>query len=472
MAKRGIMTQIIATLLLLALSLAPAMAQQPEKKKQTPPPGGAPKPFTVPPTTTFALPNGLRVTLAPYGQVPKVAVAVITRAGNLNEAAEQVWLADITGEMMKEGTTSKTTHQVADEAATMGGQIAVTVGVDQTRTQLEVLSEFGPRAVALLADVVQRPRLPESELPRLKADAMRRLSIEKSQPQSLALERFRKVLYPDHPYGRLFPTEEMIGKYAVADVRKFYQDNFGAARSHLYVVGKFNAAAMKKAIAAEFGEWQKGPEPLVLTPKPRSGRVLEMLERNGAPQSTLYIGLPVVYPGTPDYVPMVVMNALLGGSFGSRITQNIRENKGFTYSPFSTLSSRYRDAYWVQVADVTTKDTGASLKEIFFEIDRLRVEAPSAAELKGIQNYLSGVFIIQNSSRNGIISQLNFVDLHGLGPDYLRTYVQKVTAVTPQQVREVASTYLAPEKMAIVVVGDSEKVAEQVAPYKTAASSR
>jgi zinc protease len=166
-------------------------------------------------------------------------------------------------------------------------------------------------------------------------------------------------------------------------------------------------------------------------------------------------------------LPLRVTNALLGGSFNSRMTANLREQKGYTYSPFSEISRRYHDAYWAQHADVTTQFTGPSLKEIFFEIDRLQKEATTAAELKGIQNYLSGVFVIQNSSRSALIGQLQYVDFQGLGADYLKNYVQSVNAVTPGEVQKMTGQYLKPEQMTIVVVGDKAKIEEQVAPFKT-----
>ena len=158
-------------------------------------------------------------------------------------------------------------------------------------------------------------------------------------------------------------------------------------------------------------------------------------------------------------------NALLGGSFASRITSNIREQKGYTYSPNSSVSARYRDAYWVQVADVTTAVTGPSLKEIFYEIDRLQKEAPSEEELLGIKNYLAGVFVLQNSSRQGLIGQLAFLNLHGLDDSYLTGYVQKVLALKPQDVQRVAKEYLRNDRMTLVVVGDKSKVAEQVGAF-------
>ncbi|HEX9918318.1 MAG TPA: insulinase family protein, partial [Pyrinomonadaceae bacterium] len=170
-------------------------------------------------------------------------------------------------------------------------------------------------------------------------------------------------------------------------------------------------------------------------------------------------------PSHPDFVALSVTNSLLGGSFASRITSNIREQKGYTYSPNSSISTHYRDAYWVQVADVTTGVTGPSLKEIFYEIDRLQKEPPTEAELQGIKNYRAGVFTIQNSSRGGIIGQLAFLDLHKLPDTYLNNYVQNVLAVTPQDVQRMARQYLKSEQMAIVVVGDKAQVAKQLSDY-------
>src|SRR5438270_6824595 len=199
-------------------SKTPQTENAPAAKKQSPPQGSAPKPFHVPQAEKFSLPNGLEVTLVPYGAIPKVMVALSIRAGNLNEAENQVWLADLTGNLMKEGTTSRSAQQVAQEAASMGGSVDVTVGPDITRISGDVLSEFGPKMVALLADVAMHPALPASEVERLKKDQVRTLTIQKSQPQPVAREQFVKELYPNHPYGRIIPTEEMIQGYNVEEV--------------------------------------------------------------------------------------------------------------------------------------------------------------------------------------------------------------------------------------------------------------
>jgi len=330
------------------------------------------------------------------------------------------------------------------------------------------LQEFTPDAVKLLADVAQHPRLPESELERLKNDSLRQIALAKSEPRTMALVRFRKILYGDHPYGRVVPSEDEIKKLTLQDVKDFYHGNFGAQRAHLYVAGIFDAAAVKKAIEESFGEWEKGPARLENLPVMKPQHVLDVTDRPGAPQSTLIVGLPVPPATSPHTVPLLVTNSLLGGSFNSRITANIRENKGYTYSPRSEISRRYHDAYWAENADVTTQFTGPSLKEIFGEITRMQNEPVTPLELKGIQNYLSGVFIIQNSSRGALIGQLQYVDFQGLGENYLKTYVAKVNAVTPADVQKMTADYIKPEEMTIVVVGDKAKIADQLTPFQPA----
>lgn len=452
-------TRPLLVLLALAAS-APLFGQ-----KQAPPEPGKPKGFSVPAPHKFTLDNGMAVTLVEYGTLPKVTVRLAVRTGNIDEKAGEVWLSDVAGDLLSQGTETRTAAQIAEAAARMGGELNVAVGEDRTDLTGDVLSEFGPEMAALIADVAMHPKFPESELARLKGDRQRQLSIAKSQPQQMASEKFRALLYGDHPYGRLFPTEEMLKGFTIEQVRAFYDSNYGAARAHLYAAGKFDGKAMEAAIRKAFSGWKRGAAPSVNLPKPKSAHRLETVDRPGAVQSTIYLGMPVTDPSSSDWVALGVMNSLLGGSFGSRITSNIREQKGYTYSPNSQVSTRYRDGYWVETADVTTKDTGASLKEILAEIKKLQTDPPSEEELKGIQNYLAGTFVLQNSSRGSIISQLAFVDLHGLPEDYLNTYVSRVYAVTPAQVRQMAAKYIQSDKATIVVVGDKKVIAEQVAPY-------
>ena len=457
---------LVACASLILFATLPLLSQTPaEQFPSEPPKPGAPKDFSVPQPKRFTLDNGLNVALVTWGNMPKVRMSLSIRTGNAFETANEIWLADLTGELLREGTAAKNATQISRDAARMGGSLDVGVGVDSTTVGGEVLSEFGAPFAALIADVVQRPAFPAAELTRLKANLSRNLAVALSQPQQVALEKFRSVLYGDHPYGRVFPTNEMIQGYTLDQVKQFYAATYGASRSTLYVVGQFDTAAVESSIRKAFAGWAKGTPAKVVPPKPTSTRAIHLVDRPGAPQSTIVLGMPTIDPSQEDFVALTVMDALLGGAFASRITKNIREDKGYTYSPYSELSSRYRDAYWAENADVTTSQTGPSLKEIFSEIDRLQAQPPDAQELEGIKNYLAGTYVLQNSSRGGILAQLRYVDLHGLPATYPATYVKKVYAVTPQQVTELARKYLKDDQATIVIVGDRKVIEEQVKPF-------
>ena len=410
----------------------------------------------------------MKVTMVPYGSVPKVAIRAYVDAGKVREPADKVWLADLASMLLREGTTNLTAEQLANKVADMGGGLEISASTDSMKVGAIILSDFAPQFVAVLADVLMNPRLPESELPRLKGDLARKLSVDKSEPGSLAREQFFKVMFPDQPYGRVFPKSETFSDYNIADVRSFVQRNLSASRTHLYVAGQFDPS-IKAAIQAAFSSWKAGQSDSLPVAKPVSAYSLSQINRPGAPQSTVYMGLPVPGPTNPDHLKLDVLDALLGGSFDSRITANIREKHGYTYSPYSYMSEAGHQSYWVQVADVTTAVTGPSIHEIFYEINRLRKEPPSQDELTGIQSYLSGIFVLQNTiSPDAVIGQLSWVDRQQLDRSYLTTYVQKVNTVTTTEIQRLAESYISPSKMTVVVVGDKSKIASQVEPYAKA----
>lgn len=290
----------------------------------------------------------------------------------------------------------------------------------------------------------------------------RNLSVNLSRPGTQARKEFFAEIYPDHPYGRQYPTAELVNSYDIGDVKDFYEENFGAQRATVYVVGKFDAEEVKAAVEEKLSTWRKGAAANYPVASPQSTGTVKIIDRPGAPQSTILYGLPVADPSNPDYIPLDVMNSLLGGSFGSRITSNIREDKGYTYSPSSALVANYKTGLWYENADVTTEFTGASIEEINKEIRRLQNEPPSQEELQGIKNYESGIYVLQNSTPGGIISQLNFLDVHNLPESFLVDQVKNINAVTPAQVQAMARKYIQPEKMTLIVVGDKEKIKDQV----------
>lgn len=451
---KNILSCIVTLLLAMASTIAFAFPSEP-------PPPAEPRPFSVPETDAFRLDNGLEATLIPYGNLPKVSVQVVVRTGNLNEG-DRRWLADFTAALMQEGTTLRSGQEVAADVAAMGGEIFISTGLDETVIGGDVLAEFAPELVKLLAEIARSPALPESELERVRDDLLRQLDVMLSQPQPVAQEAFLQEIYGDHPYGDVLPEPEQLRRYGIEDVRGFHAREFGAARTHVYVAGQFDAGAVRDTIRTAFDDWKKGPPVFENVPQAQPVPGIVLLNREGAPQSTLALGLPVVHPGHPDFIPLQVMNALLGGTFASRITSNIREDKGYTYSPNSAIDDNYRVAVWAEYADVTTAHTADSIREIFHEINRLQEEPPAEAELEGIRNYLAGVFVLRNSSRGSIIGQLRRMELHDLPDDYLATFLQRINTVTPEQVSRMARKYLPENRMTLVVLGDLDEVRPQL----------
>ncbi len=458
---------MIVSLAAALLGAAAALAQA--VMKEAPPPPGLPKNFSLPEIRRFELPNGMQVRLMQYGNIPKATIRLVTQTGNIDEDADHVWLANITGEMMQQGTPTRSAEEIARQVALMGGSLNVDVGMNETAIETDVFTETAAAAVGLIADVARNPSFPEPALARIRNDFLRKLSIERGSPQSVTDEKITQLFYPNQPYGRSFPTPEVLQGYTLDQIRGFYDRNFGAARSRMYIVGRFDQAAIEQAIRRDFAGWKAGLPPAAPAVNPVNRPGVYLIDRPGAVQSTLLIGLPVVGvgPKSPDYRPLMVANAVLGGTFMSRITWNLREKNGYAYSPVSYVAVRPRGAYWVEDADVATNVTGASIKEIIGEIDRLRAEAPSEAELRGIQNFLAGQFVLFNSSRGGIAGKLASLDTYGVGEDYLRNYVRSIYAVTPDDVLRMMQKYIDPAKLAIVVAGDKKAIEEQLKPFGT-----
>lgn len=453
---RRLLNALAAATLVATPAVLPAQAFPPM------PSAGTPKPFAVPASETYTLPNGLQVTLIPYGQIPKAAVSLQVYAGALNEGDKR-WLSLLAAQMLREGAAGRSGAEIAEAAAGMGGGLFVGAGQHETSLGLSVLSEFADDAVALIGNVARRPDFPASEFARVRDGLSRNLVVAKSQPQTAAAVALSAAYYgPRHPYGQPVPTEAQLAGYTLDEVRAFYAANFGARRARLYIAGRFDSAAVKAAVAQAFGDWQAGPARLSLPPQPQPGPKLILVDRPGAPQSTMRIAFPAPVAGADDDLSFRVTNALLGGAFNSRITTNIREKRGYTYSPFSNVAWNPGEAMWAFNADVTTDVTGPALKEVIGEIRRLQTEAPTAAEAAGMRTYLAGIFVLQNASPGGLIGSIATRDFHGLPTNWLERYIPGVLAVQPAQMQAIARERLPLDKATIVIVGDLVKVEPQL----------
>jgi predicted Zn-dependent peptidase len=451
--------RILAAASVAVLALSPALATAPAFARETPPAPAAPKPFALPPLTEFMLANGMKVTMAQHGNVPKVTIVATVLTGNIDDGAN-VWLADLTSGAMQKGAGGRDAAQLAEAAAGMGGSLGLSTGLDATTAVIDVLSESTPGAVGLVADLLQRPTFSPEELEKVRADMLRNLQVAKSTPGSIAAEAYQAALYPDHPYGRTFPTPAQLSGYSLAQVKAFHAANFGAGRTHLYVVGRFDPAVVKAAIETAFAGWSKGSAPTNLAAPAAPAPKVVLIDRPGAPQSTVWIGKRVAKQGYD--LDFRASSTLLGGYFSSRITRNIREDKGYTYSPHASLSQQVQGSSWTEEADITAEATGPAIAEIYKEIARMQDTAPTPAEVQGIKNYMNGTFVMGVSSRNGLAASLANLDVLELGAAYLNGYVGKASALTAADFQGAAKRELPVEALSVVIVGPLASVRPQL----------
>ena len=432
------------------------------KVKELPPKGSAPKDFKLPEKKVTTLKNGLTLVMIPYGKVPKAEINIMVKTGNLHETNDETWLSDLVADLMEEGSTKNNTKEIAKKMAAMGGDLKVNVTPHATNFRASVLREFAPSAINLMAEVVMNPAFPEKELERLKSDMKRNISIYMTEADSQAEKEFYGELYPNVTHGNIYSTPEKVDSFNLEKIKEFYNKQFGAKRTTVYVAGNFDEDQVTEVVKSVFKNWKEGPEDSYPSISAVSKGNTKIIDRPNAPQSTIYYGLPVADPSNTDYVALNVTNSLLGGSFGSRITSNIREDKGYTYSPRSSLKNYYKSSIWLESADVTTKHTGESLSEIKKEIEILQKTPPTEEELKGIQNYEAGIFILRNSSPSGIINQLSYLNVFDLPESNLTNRIKNIYAVTPEKVQEITKKYISPEKMTLIVVGDKKVIEDQV----------
>jgi predicted Zn-dependent peptidase len=452
----------------LALALAALMTLPGTALAQhVPPKAGPPRPVTIPAATDYALANGMRVTLVPYGTVPKATAYLVTEYGGNDEATRETGAATLAARLLPEGTATETADQIAARASLDGGALRTGSGATTSYVGTDALSERTADAIGLIGDVARAPAFPDAAFTRVTANLMRGYAVARGRAQVLAMQRWYGAMFPGTAFGRNLIEDDAIKAATVAGVRAFYQRNVGATRSHLYVIGRFDDAAVRAAIDSAFGSWAAGPARPTRTPLARANPVRVFIDRPGAVQSTIFVGTRVPPATDKDRIALTVADALLGGSFASRITQNIREAKGYTYSPFSAVQEYPANSAWYEVADVTTNVTGPALTEIFKEINRLGSEQPSRAEVDAIERYLTGSFVLGLSTRFDVLSNLWTLDELGLPPSALANYVSDVQAVTAADISRVVKAYLVPDKMTLVVVGDKKAVAPQLAHFGT-----
>ena len=461
--RHAVFASVAAFVSLSAVAAAQTPAAVPPR-----PPLGAPKPFQLAPRLERTLGNGLRVIVTRQAVVPKVSVLLTVLSGYASDPADLTGLASMTGEMVQEGTKTRTSQDIRGQVFGMGGSLSAVSSQDFTTLSARGLAEFAPTIIDLVADVAMNPTFPQDELAIKKQQRLQLVQQQQASPQFLANRELRKHLFGAHPYARTSETAASINGIDRAKLASFHGDHYRPNNAFLLVVGDVQPEAVFAAAEKAFGSWARGtiPQPAFPDPPALGGRRVYFVQRPNSIQSSIAAGNFAVRRGDPRWFELALANTIYGGAFNSRIVRNIREEKGYTYSPSSVFTAFENAGFYRFAADVRNDVTGATLTEVFKEIDQMRAAGSDGEELDGAKAYMRGVFAIQTATQNGLANTLNNVYTFDLPKNYPETFRSTIAELTPARVKNGANVLLGSADTVIVIVGDWPAVKDQLAGYK------
>jgi zinc protease len=451
---------------LLFVSLAHAQKEHSLPKDL--PPYGPVAPLKAPTVKTLQLDDGLTVWLVARDGFPKVALTVAARGGLAADPKDRPGLAEILAKTLTQGTKTRSAREIAEQFQAAGGDLNARAGQDAIFVSTSVLADKFNQVLPLLADVVTNANFPGAEVKIAKSNVANSLRSRESQPGFLANRALAKVMFGDHPYSVIAPTQASIEQTTPEDLRREFARRFQPKQVVLVIVGSFDAAKAEASLGQGFQSWKTvGSESVRETPTPniQPARTVFLVPRAGSVQTTLRVGAAGPLRQADDYEASEIANAIYGGMFGSRLVLNIREDKGYTYSPFSALRT-YREAgYFATQADVRNAVTGATLNEIDYELNRMCTTGPNETEMTQAKRYLVGNEAIGLQSGGGLAGELASLWVDGLPPDNITKESEKIDRSTAADVTTVAKKYFPAARSTVIAVGEEKVVHEELQPF-------
>jgi zinc protease len=430
--------------------------------RKTPPPPGKQPALNLPVPATFALANGTRVYLLEDHSLPVITARLVDLAGSAANPTSEPGLAAFTARMLTEGTEKRSSTLLADDVASIGATLTSSAGMDASAAAIDVLSNNTDAAFDMLSDVALHPAFKPEEVERIRAQQLTSILQEGDQPFAAALRVGAKVLFGDYPYGyRGIGTTASVKAITRDQLAKFWSDHYAPANASLVLAGDIDEAEARKLGEQYFGSWSAtgatASAALPPMPPPPTRKVV-IVDKPGAPQTALLTFGEGIPRSTPEYAAVDVMNSVLGGLFSSRINMNLREKHGYTYGAFSQFGF-YRDGgVFYSGAQVRTDVTAPAAKELFSELNRMRTDPPTPAELK----------LAEDSELHSLPGQFETVDetarliadvfVYNLPTNYYQTLPSQYLKLTPDAVEKTAIEYVHPENLIVVAVGDRAKI--------------
>ncbi len=432
------------------------------------PPYGPQTALQTPDVKAAKLDNGLTVWLVAQPGLPKAAFTVAVKGGLASDPANRPGLSELLADTLGQGTKTRSARQIAEEIQSAGGDLEANANRDRILVSTSVLSSKTEAAVGLLADVLENASFPESEVALAKRNLSDSLRQREAEPGFQANRAMSRVLFGSTPYSVIAPTQDSIAQMTAAELRQEFARRFRPDQALLVAVGDFDPVKMMALFKEKFAGWRAPATPpgaVDAKPSANPTHAVYFVARPNSVQTTLVLASFGPLRGDPDYEATVVANAIYGGTFTSRLVVNIREDKGYTYSPFASVQTLRQAGIVRTQADVRNAVTGASLNEINYELNRMATTSPTEEELSRAKRFLLGIEAIRLQSRGAVAGELANLWLNGLPPDGIGTYGKKIGATTADQADAAAQKYFPASRMAIVAVGEEKVIRDALAPF-------
>jgi zinc protease len=415
------------------------------------------------PHSRFTLPNGLKVIVVPKPGVPFVSMSLEMMAGAWSE--KKPGTASMTAQMLTKGTAKHSEKDLAEELETYAIHVGGSADADSASVSASSLTEHAPRAMTLLAEVVRTPTFPADELDKLRKQTLTSLAISEREPSTKADREFRRRVFGAHPYGRT-ATGEMDDVKALTadDLKKWWERWARPEQAVLLFAGDISEADARRLATAAFGDWTAAPPTEWVKPivPPEAGPThIYLVDQPGAIQSQIRIGQKSYSRNDPDYPVGRVTSDYFGGAFSSRLNEVIRVQKGLTYGASGGFSpGRFAGRFAVRTFSKTASTT-AAVKAALAEVERLRVEPPTDKEMGETKAHFVGSVALKRETPQQVANELWDAELYGLPEDHFERTLARAAAVTPAECADLAKK-IDPAKLVVVVVGDAEKLKEEL----------
>jgi len=408
------------------------------------------------------LENGLTVLVMEDHRLPTVTVHMVLQgAGALNDPPDLPGLATLTAAMLKEGTTTRSSKQIAEEIERLGATIGFSAPYGSNGASLGAsgLSDNTGQWLHLAADMLLNPTFPASELNKLKQRIKVQLQQQRSSPFFLIQERFNRAIYGDHPAAVTSPTLESLDKITPEMLAKWHREHYNPQTTILGIAGDVKAADLIQMLSS-MPSWPPTDRKVTEAPETHavSERHIYVVDRPGSVQTDVSIGNITISRTDPDYVPMVVMDRIVGGGASARLFMNLREEHGYTYGAYSQLVARRFAGPWIAQGNMRTDATEGAMTEFMNEINRIRDQKVPEKELEECKRSIVASFALSLEDPNQLLDYAMTLKVFGLPADYWDTYPAKIMNITAEQVQRVARKYVVPENLQIVAVGDATKI--------------